>query len=184
MSPRGEPAPPGPCGPARTGAADVIVVLGSAVSDTGRPSPGLRARMDRAVSLYREGAADRLLLTGGGRRRMTEADVMRRLAVEAGIPESRLVLEPTARSTFENAARSAKILQERGWRRAILVTSWPHLPRALLAFRMAGVRAAGRAAAAAPTPVPFRRRWHYGFYEALALAWYAAVILAGRRPRD
>jgi uncharacterized SAM-binding protein YcdF (DUF218 family) len=177
-------APAGPAAGASPGppslAADAIVVLGTAVSESGRPSPGLRARMARALALYDRDAAPFMLLTGGGNGTPPEAEVMRRLALAHGVPDSALVLEPTARTTFENAARSAAILRERGWRRAILVTSWPHLPRALLAFRAAGVRAVGRAAPAAATPVPFRRTWHYLAYEAAALAWYAAVLTAGR----
>ena len=169
-----------PSGPA---AADVIVVLGTAVSESGRPSPGLQARVARAVALYRAGAAPFLLFTGGGRGTPPEAVVMRRLAQAAGVPDDALVLEPSARSTFENAALSAAIIRTRGWQRVILVTSWPHLPRALLAFRAAGVRARGRAAAAAATPVPFRRRWHYLVYETAALAWYGWVIASGRRSR-
>lgn len=162
--------------------ADVVVVLGTAVSFSGRPSPGMRARMERALALYHAGAAPVLLLTGGGNGPVGEAEAMRRLAIAAGVPDEALVLEPTARSTFENAARSAAITRARGWRRVIVVTSWPHLPRALLAFRAAGISAVGRAARAAATPVPFRRSWHYLAYEALALAWYGGVILLGRQP--
>ena len=162
--------------------ADVVVVLGTAVSESGRPSSGMRARMECALGLYDAGAAPFLLLTGGGSGPLPEAEVMRRLAIAAGVPSEALVLEPTARSTFENAARSVAIIRARGWQRVIVVTSWPHLPRALLAFRAAGVRAVGRAAAAAATPVPFRRSWHYLAYELLAIAWYAGVILAGKRP--
>ena len=169
--------------PSRVADADVIVVLGTAVSESGRPSPGLRARVERAVVLYRAGAAPFLLLTGGGRGTPPEAAVMRRLARSAGVPDEALVLEPMARSTFENAALSAAIIRARGWRRVILVTSWPHLPRALLAFRAAGVRARGHAAAAAATPVPFRRGWHYLAYESAALVWYGWVIATGRQPR-
>ena len=167
---------------ARSADADVIVVLGTAVSESGRPSPGLRARVARGIELYRAGAAPFLLFTGGGRRAMPEATVMRRLARDAGVPDAALVLEPTARNTFENADRSVAIIRARGWQRVILVTSWPHLPRALLAFRAAGVRATGQAAPAAATPVPFRRAWHYLLYETAALAWYGWVILT-RRPR-
>src|ERR1700761_5197289 len=45
--------------------ADAIAVFGAAEYD-GRPSPVLRARLDHALSLYREGLAP-LIITLGGR---------------------------------------------------------------------------------------------------------------------
>src|ERR1022692_5294625 len=44
--------------------ADVILVLGAA-EYRGRPSPGLRARLDHALELYNRKLAPRILTTGG-----------------------------------------------------------------------------------------------------------------------
>ena len=44
--------------------ADAIVVLGAAQYN-GKPSPVLRARLDHALSLYREGLAPTIIVTGG-----------------------------------------------------------------------------------------------------------------------
>ena len=66
---------------------------------------------------------------------------MARLALDRGVPSERIVLEETARTTWENARECARIIRERGWRRVVLVTDDFHRPRAMLAFRAFGVRA-------------------------------------------
>ncbi len=43
---------------------DAIVVLGAAQYN-GRPSPVLRARLDHALGLYRDGVAPLVVVTGG-----------------------------------------------------------------------------------------------------------------------
>ena len=45
--------------------ADAIAVFGAAEYD-GRPSPVLRARLDHALALYREGLAPLVITLGGG----------------------------------------------------------------------------------------------------------------------
>ncbi len=125
---------------------DVIVVLGAAVGVGGGPSAALRRRVAEGVRRLEAGAAPVLLLSGGkggggGGRRPSEAEVMRDLALAAGVAEERLVLETESRSTLENARCSARIMRARGWTKALVVTDAVHLPRALLAFRARGIEA-------------------------------------------
>ncbi|MFQ5774081.1 MAG: YdcF family protein [Kiloniellaceae bacterium] len=152
---------------------DVIVVLGG-------PDTALRRRIAHGVRLFDEGRADRILLTGRGRRAAVEAEVMRDRALAAGVPNDRIVLEAESLSTLENAAFSARIMRARGWRSALVVTDFLHVPRALLAFRSVGVRAKASAAAGGWREEPVRAWGRYLAYEAVALIWYAALILAGR----
>jgi len=56
-----------------------------------------------------------------------------------GIAPDRLIIEDRSRNTRENAVESARILRERGWPRALLVTSAFHMPRALGCFRAVGL---------------------------------------------
>ena len=84
---------------------------------------------------------------------------------------------------MENAWFSARIMRERGWRTALVVTDPLHLPRALLVFRVAGVQAHGSVA----WPNRFSeilRTWPAEvIYEALAIPWYLVLILLGRHRR-
>src|SRR5882724_11845527 len=67
--------------------ADVIVVLGAA-EYRGKPSPVLKARLDHALELYRQGLAPRILTTGGagGDPIYTESEVGRSYLSKHGVP--------------------------------------------------------------------------------------------------
>jgi uncharacterized SAM-binding protein YcdF (DUF218 family) len=137
--------------------ADVIVVLGSAVWPDEQPSPSLAARTRRGIALFRRGAAPALILTGGtGRWRPSEAEVMRRMMVAAGVPESALALDAQATNTDENLRNARAIMTARGWHRAILVSDPFHLLRAIRIARDMGIQAIG--APATDSPAWLRRR--------------------------
>lgn len=164
---------------------DVIVVLGAAVWSRGRPSPTLDRRVRRGLELFHEGAADRLLFTGGlGRHPPAEAEVMRRIALEAGIDLTRIEVETSSRNTLENVVNSAAIMSDRGWKSAILVSDRIHLPRAMLVFRSLGIKVLPRGVSGAWRQGPFRRWWHYPLYEMTAFFWYLGLILSGRHRPD
>lgn len=160
---------------------DVIVVLGAAVWSRGRPSPTLNRRVRRGIELFHAGEADCLLFTGGlGRHPPAEAEVMRRIALEEGIDAGRIEIETASRNTLENAVNSAKIMSDKDWRSAVLVSDRIHLPRALLVFRSLGIKVRARGVSGAWRQGPFRRWWHYPLYEATAFFWYLGLVLSGR----
>lgn len=153
--------------------ADVILVLGSAVWPNEQPSPSLRARTQRAIELYQEGYAPYLLLSGGlGRYPPEEAEVMRRLAVDAGIPQEALFLDKEAHSTWESVQNAREIMEQQGWETAIVVSDPFHIYRSLLMAEDAGIQAYGAPALESTTyTVPMRRAF-YTSREVLALWWY------------
>ena len=135
------------------GIADAIVVLGCRLKPDGSPSPALRRRVEYAAGLYESGAARVLLLSGGGPDAVPEAEVMRALALAAGVPGAAVLVETASRNTAENAFASAGLLRRHGMVRVILVTDRQHLPRARLLFRLAGLQVIGTAGVPAPSPV-------------------------------
>lgn len=148
---------------------DAIIVLGAAFRRDGTPSPAMRRRARHAARLFAEGRAPRLILTGGptGASGVSEAAAMARIALAAGVPEDCLVLESAARSTLENARRTAALMRRHGWRQALLVTDAFHMPRARRVFRTHGIDAEGSAVPGTEgKPLAWTR-------EAAALAWYA-----------
>lgn len=160
--------------------ADVIIVLGSAVWANERPSPSLNARMQHAIGLYRQGIAPYLILCGGvGKNPPSEAEVMRRLAVSAGVPADALVLEDRSRSTEENLANAKKLMDARGWQTAVIVSDPFHLYRAELIARDLGMEAYGSGAPSSPTFVRAVMRVQYTVREAFALVWYYATRMFG-----
>jgi len=153
--------------------ADVILVLGSAVWPNEQPSPSLRARTERAIELYQQGYAPYLLLSGGlGRYPPEEAEVMRRLAVEAGIPQEALILDMEAHSTWESMEKARDIMEQEGWQTAIIVSDPFHIERSLLMAGDAGFAAYGSPALDSPTYTIPSRRMFYTSREVLALWWY------------
>jgi uncharacterized SAM-binding protein YcdF (DUF218 family) len=109
------------------------------------------ARYRDGVRLYRAGWAPRLLFSGAAwDGTHSNAEVMRTLAIADGIPESDILVDPTADDTYGNAVNTRNLMAAHGLRSAILVTSPYHLQRAVLTFRGvfdgSGIRVIGRSA--------------------------------------
>jgi uncharacterized SAM-binding protein YcdF (DUF218 family) len=89
----------------------------------------------------RAAAAAALVLAGYGRWLIVSgsadgaAAAMARVAMRAGVPEGRILVDDRAESTVQNARNSARLLRRHRLRRAILVTSPYHTRRAAMAFR-------------------------------------------------
>jgi uncharacterized SAM-binding protein YcdF (DUF218 family)/glycosyltransferase involved in cell wall biosynthesis len=115
--------------------ADAIVVLGGGVGESGQGGQGYQERVKKAAELYRAGHAAALVFSTGWTYTFHEADLMRSLAVSLGVPETAIILEKKAASTYENARFVQAIAQPRGWNRILLVSSPYHMRRALLTFR-------------------------------------------------
>lgn len=116
--------------------ADVIVVLGAALTREGELGPALAERVAAGVAAWRALLAPRLMMTG-----VHEALKMRARAVALGVPEDCVLVEPTARTTRENALCCAELMRMNGLVEALVVTQAYHRPRAVAAFRRVGVRA-------------------------------------------
>ena len=91
--------------------ADAIVVLGAAQYD-GRPSPQLAARLDHVVTLYEQGVAPVVVVTGGKQPndRFTEAESSAQYLVDRGVPAEAIVMETSGRTTSESMAGTADLL--------------------------------------------------------------------------
>jgi len=140
--------------------AEAIIVLGGGVMPRpeARPYPDLQSGSDRvwhAARIFRAGKAPLVILSGGVIPRLgievSEAEAMRIFLVDLGVPAKAIRLEKRSRNTYENAVFSEEILRESGLTRVLLVTSALHMPRALAAFRAAGVEAI-------PAPTDFMAR--------------------------
>lgn len=129
---------------------DAVIVLGggldpAATERTGVPEYNAAAeRVLRGFELLREGRARQVLISGGSLdprpEAVVEADVLLRQLQQWGIPAERIVTEGRSRNTRENAVESARIIEERGWKSLLLVTSAAHMPRAAGCFTAVGLR--------------------------------------------
>jgi uncharacterized SAM-binding protein YcdF (DUF218 family) len=117
--------------------ADAIVVLGAAQYN-GRPSPVLKARLDHALDLYRQGRAPLVVVTGGigTGDRMSEATVGHKY-LRAQVPDSAIIVRPDGRTTAESMRSVAEWMHEREVARVLLVSDPFHMARLRLEARHA-----------------------------------------------
>ena len=104
-------------------AVDMIVVLGAA-QDDGRPSPVLRARLQHALELYREGVAPRIVTVGGAADgdAFTEAQAGEQWLVENGVPGRAVLAVDEGSDTYGSFEAVAGVAEQRGWESAVLVS--------------------------------------------------------------
>ncbi len=119
--------------------AEAIVVISGNAGKNGGLFGETEARLMRAVALYDEGLAPRLIVSGGTTTDVeTVADAMKAAAMAAGVPESAITVEGASHSTLQNAIFTADIEDLSKAAPILLVTHRYHLPRANASFRWAG----------------------------------------------
>lgn len=125
--------------PAEAPPVRVALVFGAGVRRDGYPTTVLYDRVATAAELYRLGKVEKLLMSGDG---ITNSEVaaMRLAALELGVPEGDIVLDPAGQRTYDSCYRAKAIY---GATEVLLVTQAFHLPRALYLCEALGLRAAG-----------------------------------------
>jgi len=122
---------------------DAIVLLGG----------GDKARVEEGVRRAVESPETPVIITG-------DAEWMRGQIGDRVQPESRIVMEREATNTWEDAQKSAPILDRLGAEKVLLVTNWFHARRALGTFRRVQP---GRTFAMAFSPKPsVMHEWDQG----------------------
>ena len=116
--------------------ADCIIVLGSVKA--------AQYRVPVAVDAYKAGRADKLILCGGKLRdfpdgKYSEAEHMRRAALELGVAEENIILENASQNTVENIRFALTELRQafdgKPLRSVLLVTTAYHMRRSLAIAR-------------------------------------------------
>ena len=106
--------------------ADCIIVLGCGVNGY-QPSPMLKDRLDMGITLYKSGAADKLLMSGDhGVEFYNEVGVMKAYAMEQGVPSEDIFMDHAGFSTYESLYRVKNVF---GCKKVIAVTQEYHLYR-------------------------------------------------------
>ena len=106
---------------------DAIVVISGGETD-------LRVR--EGVKLFQQGWAPLLIMSGAARDAgESNAEAMKRLAIDLGAPADKILVEKEARNTVDNARFTQELLAGHNVTSVILVTSPYHQRRAALTFR-------------------------------------------------
>ena len=136
---------------------EAIVILGGSTKPAfpPRPSVDLSEEGDRILygaQLYQQKKAPLVVVTGGrinwSGSGPSESEDMATILNLMGVPTAAILQEPDSLNPYENALNVRKLLDARGIRRVLLVTSAIHMPRSLLIFKRQGI-------AAIPAPTDF-----------------------------
>jgi SanA protein len=121
--------------------ADCILVLGAGVGGNEKPSRMLEDRLLQGIELYKNGASDRLLMSGDhGRKEYDEVNVMKKFAIDRDIVSEHIFMDHAGFSTYESLYRAKEIFKAD---KIIIVTQKYHLYRALYIAKKLGIDAYG-----------------------------------------
>ena len=128
--------------------------VGAIVAISGGDTP---ARTEQAIELYQNGWADKLVFSGAALDKSgpSNAEVMKRQAIAAGVSESVILTEETSENTQQNAAMSLSVFEDNDIHSVILVTSAYHQRRAGLEFG----RTVGSSVRVVNHPVAEDKQW-------------------------
>jgi uncharacterized SAM-binding protein YcdF (DUF218 family) len=123
--------------------AGAIMVMGAAQYN-GVPSPDLRARLDQALTLYKQGYAHLIIVTGGKKPGdvYTESESGEMYLAAHGVPKSDILLAG-GDDTYENVALAAPQLKSHGVRVVLVSTDPFHEYRSMAITSQQGLTPSG-----------------------------------------
>jgi len=94
--------------------ADAIVVFGAPVEPDGSPSEALQDRVNLGVELYQQKLGKKLIFTGGQGpdEPINEAELMRRMAMDAGIPSADIEMDRDGTTTASSVDDTGYMLRD------------------------------------------------------------------------
>lgn len=109
---------------------DATVVLGASQWN-GRPSPALRARLDHAYTIYKQGYSKNIILTGGIAQgdTISESEVGKRYLINKGVSKSTIFIEESGRTTVQSLVKVAEIIEKKNIKSVMFVSHGYHLFR-------------------------------------------------------
>jgi len=115
--------------------ADVILVFGGGVGETGSPGKSTIERARYAAELYKQGYSNKILFSSGYAYTYNDAENMKLFAVSMGVPEKDILLEQRANSAYENVLFSKQLLDKHHQDSIILISSPYNMRRVQLVFK-------------------------------------------------
>lgn len=115
--------------------ADAIVVFGGGVGETGSPGKSTIERARYAAELYNKGYANKIIFSSGYTYTYNDSENMRLIALSMGVKDKDIILEQKGDFTYQNVIFSKGILDKRGWKRILLISSPYNMRRASLVFK-------------------------------------------------
>ncbi len=113
---------------------DAILVLGYSLDDDQKPTPYLESRLEEALSLYNDGYAKNIIVSGGTGPTddIPVAIAMKKWFIEKGVPSDLIYAETKSNNTYENFVFSKQICDQHEILSVIIVTNDFHMYRSML----------------------------------------------------
>ena len=158
--------------------ADAIVVLGAAQYN-GRPSPVLKARLDHAYELFRDGYAPVIITTGsyGPDPNFSEAQVGTKYLVQRGIDGTNIVTEQGSGTTYDSIRAASNVIHQKGWRSVLVVSDGFHLFRVKKMLADNGIIAYTSPVPHSPIEIEASQRFWYSVREVVLFSAYRWIDL-------
>ena len=157
---------------------ECAIVLGAGLNGPETPSMMLRDRLDLAVYMYKHKLVPRLLLTGdNGQVQHNEIHVMLKYCLDAGVPPEDIFCDHAGFSTYESMYRADYIFNVK---RAVVITQYYHLFRALWLADGFGIEALG---AASDQQQPYPHQKYRNSRENLARVKDYFMVMAKPKPK-
>lgn len=119
---------------------DCIIILGAGIWGD-KPSPMLEDRLLEGVSLYENNVSTKIIMSGDhGREEYDEVNIMKKFAIEKGVPSENIFMDHAGFSSYESIYRAKEIF---GANKIVIVTQKYHLYRALYIANQLGIEAYG-----------------------------------------
>ena len=119
---------------------DCILILGAGIWGE-NPSPMLEDRLLQGISLYQNGVANRIVMSGDhGRDNYDEVNVMKRFAIEKGVKSEDIFMDHAGFSTYDSMYRAKDIFEAK---KIVIVTQKYHMYRAVYIAEQLGLEAYG-----------------------------------------
>ena len=126
----------------------VFIVLAGGIRDSESRTPHVEQlsgdslrRLIGAEHIAARVRDSELLLSGGAGTQWKEADLMRQLALRLGFPAARILIDRDSHTTLESAFAVRHLIETKKASGPLyLVTSAYHMQRAMLSFRLSGVK--------------------------------------------
>lgn len=153
---------------------DVILVLGAKSYHGNAYNPCLVSRMNHAVDLYKAKYAPKILVSGGLDKEdnVSEAETMKKIAVNLGVSPGDILSESSSKSTYENLLFSQKVFKSNHLKSVIIVTEPFHAPRAALVAEKLHLRFSISPASTSPCWLPWKYFSKYFLKEPFAVIMY------------
>jgi vancomycin permeability regulator SanA len=121
--------------------ADVALIYGNKVNETGEMSDRLKARVVKGLELYRSKVVSKIIVSGGlGIEGFYEAQVMKKYLLEKGVPDSLVIVDDEGIDTYASTINYVTLSKIHKISSVVVVSQFYHISRAKMALRRQGVQ--------------------------------------------